>query len=58
MSAEHEAWVDRGGELAVVKLANIDDGYYVQVFRTRAELEEFIAGLRAVVDEAWPELLR
>lgn len=53
----HEVWVDRPGEItAAVAMANDDDGHYVQYFRSRHEVEEFIARLNAVADEAWPVL--
>ena len=59
----HEAWVQRditfGGEVVqtldhpVVRLANDDDGHYVQNFHSREELDRFIVELRYVADEAW-----
>lgn len=60
---KHEAWVQRDitfrGEVVhkletpVVRLANDDDSYYVQTFRSRDELDRFIVGLRYAADEAW-----
>ena len=59
----HESWVERDigarGVLfgpvdpPVVGMANDDDGFYVQWFQNRAEVEEFISKLRATADEAW-----
>ena len=60
----HTSWAQKdisiGGQLIaviepVVRLSNDDDPYYVQTFRTRNELEEFIAELRKDADEAWGE---
>jgi anaerobic glycerol-3-phosphate dehydrogenase len=57
----HEAWVvtEIGTPPCtekiqpVVCLANDDDGFYVQNFHSRAELEAFIAHLNKVADDAW-----
>jgi hypothetical protein len=58
----HTSWAQKdisiGGQLMfviepVVRLSNDDDSYYVQTFRTRDELEEFIAELCKDADEAW-----
>ena len=38
----------------VVEMANDDDGYYVQVFRSRSELDEFVSRLLAAANAAWP----
>lgn len=59
---EHNAWAQSAityrGEVVhthepVVRLANDDDGFYVQTFKTREQLEAFITHLRQVADEAW-----
>ena len=47
---KHSAWVQDG----VVKMANNDDGYYMEVFKTRKEVEHFVAYLLSKADEAWP----
>jgi len=47
---KHEAWVEDG----TVRLANEEDGYYMQIFYKREQLDEFICELRKVADEAWP----
>ena len=47
---KHSAWVQDG----VVKIANNDDPHYVEVFKTREEIECFIAYLLLKADEAWP----
>ena len=38
----------------VVELVNDDDGFYVQVFRSRSELGAFVTKLLAAADDAWP----
>ena len=47
---KHSVWVQDG----VVKMANNDDPHYVEVFKTREEVELFIAYLLSKADEAWP----
>ncbi len=47
---KHSAWVQDGA----VKMANNDDPHYVEVFKTREEIECFIAYLLLKADEAWP----
>jgi hypothetical protein len=47
---KHSAWVQDG----VVKMANNEDPHYVEVFRTREEVERFIAYLLLKANEAWP----
>jgi hypothetical protein len=47
---KHSAWVADG----VVKMSNNDDGYYTEVFKTREEVERFVAYLLLKADEAWP----
>jgi hypothetical protein len=37
----------------MVSMANNDDTWYCQHFRSRAELEEFVGRLKAAADEAW-----
>jgi hypothetical protein len=37
-----------------VELSNNDDCFYVQRFKTRAELQVFIDSLCALRDEVWP----
>lgn len=46
----HSAWAEDG----VLKMANNDDSYYVETFKSRKELEQFIAYLRHQANEAWP----
>ena len=46
----HTAWAEDGK----VFLANEEDSYYTEEFRSREELEVFIQQLRATADEAWP----
>jgi hypothetical protein len=46
---KHSAWVQDG----VVKMANNDDPHYVETFKTREEVECFIAYLLLKADEAW-----
>jgi hypothetical protein len=48
--APHAAWAKDGR----VFLANEEDSYYTEEFRSREELEAFIQQLRAAADEAWP----
>ena len=58
----HVVWVTRSVGLPdmeesvnpVVELANDDDGYYVQVFRNRSELQLFVSNLLVAADDAWP----
>lgn len=38
----------------VVWLTNDNDSHYTESFKTRKELEEFIAKLRACADACWP----
>ena len=38
----------------VVEPVNDDDGFYVQVFRSRSELVAFVTKLLAAADDAWP----
>ncbi len=38
----------------VVWMVNDGDPYYEQFFQDRAEVEAFIAKLKAAADEAWP----
>ena len=47
---KHSAWAEDG----VLKMANNDDGYYVETFASRKELEQFITYLRLQAGEAWP----
>jgi hypothetical protein len=47
---KHSAWAEDG----VLKMANNDDGYYVETFKSHQELEQFIAYLRLQANEAWP----
>ncbi len=47
---KHSAWVKDG----VVEMANNDDPYYTEVFRSRKEVERFVAYLLSKADEAWP----
>ena len=58
----HNVWVlhdlSIGGQLMhkinpVVQMANDDDGWYCQTFKTRAEVDAFIAELQKCADEAW-----
>ena len=59
----HDVWVTRHVGLAgmkepvspTVQIANDEDGWYVQAFRTRRELEAFIAELRDCANDAWPK---
>jgi hypothetical protein len=51
MSCKHVAY----GRNGFVCLANDDDGYYVQQFSTREQIEEFINHVRQVANEVWPE---
>jgi hypothetical protein len=46
----HTAWAKDGK----VFLANEEDSYYTEEFRSREEMEVFIQQLRATADEAWP----
>jgi hypothetical protein len=39
---------------SIIWLANDNDSYYTQSFKTRAELEAFISKLRVCADECWP----
>lgn len=48
-SIPHESWVQD----SQVFLANEEDGYYSQQFKSWEEIEEFIAKLRATATEAW-----
>ena len=48
---KHSAWVEDG----VVKLANNDDGYYTETFKTRDEVELFVGYLLEKANEAWPD---
>jgi hypothetical protein len=51
----HEAWVERETAIGpVVMLANTDDGFYQQTFRSREELQSFVDQLMATANEAWP----
>ena len=45
----HEAWVKDG----FVHLANDDDSYYEQIFKTPEELHDFIRHLIETGIEAW-----
>lgn len=38
----------------IVWLTNDNDSHYTESFKTREELEAFIAKLRACADECWP----
>ena len=58
----HDVWalhdLSIGGQLMhkinpVVQMANDDDSYYCQTFKTRAEIDSFIAELQKCADEAW-----
>lgn len=40
----------------IVWLANDNDSHYTQSFKTREELEAFIAKLQACADECWPHM--
>jgi hypothetical protein len=46
----HTSWAEEGK----VFLANEEDPYYTEEFRSREELEVFIQQLRATADKAWP----
>ncbi len=46
---KHSAWAEDG----VLKMANNDDGHYVETFKSRQDLEQFITYLRLVAEEAW-----
>jgi hypothetical protein len=48
-STKHDAWAENG----TVMLANEEDGYYGQIFRSRDELNTFIGELHGAADEAW-----
>lgn len=48
-SSKHDVWAKDG----TVRLANEEDGYYEQIFRSREELNTFIQGLHSAADEAW-----
>ena len=51
----HGAWADCDKKgLPVVVLANNDDDYYTQLFRSRKEFDEWVARLYTVVDEVFP----
>ena len=58
----HDVWVTRHVGLPdmqepifpVVELSNDEDGHYVQVFRSRAELDAFVSRILAAADDAWP----
>ena len=45
----HTPWVEDGK----VFLSNDEDGYYVEEFKNRAELDAFIQQLRTKAEEAW-----
>lgn len=49
-NCQHEAWSGEEG----VYLANNNDSYYYQVFRTAEEVDAFIAELKAAKDERFP----
>ena len=59
----HDVWITRSIGLPgmeeqippVVEMANNDDGYYMQTFRNREELEIFIKTLQDAANEAWPK---
>lgn len=38
----------------IVWITNDNDSHYTESFKTREELEEFIAKLRACADACWP----
>jgi hypothetical protein len=46
----HTPWVEDGK----VFLSNDEDGYYVEEFKSRAELDTFIEQLHTKAEEAWP----
>lgn len=58
----HEVWIVNAVGLEghtkpvdpVVQMANHDDGHYVQTFKSREEINEFIATLERQRDEVWP----
>jgi hypothetical protein len=49
----HTPWAKDGK----VFLSNDEDSFYTQEFQSREELDIFIEKLRAVADEAWPNLV-
>lgn len=51
-TTKHKCWHRDG----IVWLANGDDDYYKESFKSRAELEVFIAKLRACADECWSKI--
>jgi hypothetical protein len=48
---KHSAWVQDG----VVQMANNNDPYYTKAFKSREEVECFVAYLLQKADEAWPK---
>ena len=48
---QHEFWVD--DEPPALKMANDDDGFYIQTFRDRGEVESFIEKMRAEAAKAF-----
>ena len=48
---KHSAWVQDG----VVQMSNNNDPYYTKAFKSRKEVERFVAYLLQKSDEAWPK---
>lgn len=48
-TCHHQCW----HENKIVWIANDDDSYYQESFKTREELEVFITKLRNCADECW-----
>jgi hypothetical protein len=51
IGTKHEAWISKGN----ICLCNEEDGFYIQTFQNREELEEFITELQQLAEEAWPK---
>ena len=57
-NCKHETFIYEGVygvnlEKPVIALCNNDDSYYIQYFRTKEELGEFIAELQKLSNELW-----
>jgi hypothetical protein len=46
---KHSAWPEDG----ILVMANNDDGYYAETFKSRQELEDFITYLRFKANKVW-----
>lgn len=50
-NVRHDLWVD--GSPALLRMANIEDGYYMETFHNWSEVESFIKDMREKAEMAF-----